>query len=96
MARHLRRRAVAFVRKAYSHDPHERIEAIGGLNPDKTRWSLSQAAAIAAIESGTDKFFVATPERAVEVIVATHAGEKYLKTDREKTHADDLLSLPAG
>jgi hypothetical protein len=96
MARPLRRRAVAFVSKAYSHDPHERIEAIGGINSDKTRWNLSQAAAIAAIESGADEFFVATRERPVEVVVALHAGQKYLMTDREKTHRDDLLSLPAG
>lgn len=96
MARPLRRRAVAFVSRAYSHDPHERIEAIGGLNSDRTRWRLSQSAAIAAIEAGTDEFFVATNERPVTVIVATHGGQKYLMTDREKTHQDDLLSLPAG
>jgi hypothetical protein len=96
MARPFRRRAVAFIRRAYSHDPHERIEAIGGMNSDQSRWSLSQAAAISAIEAGTDEFFMTTTERPVKVVVATLAGQKYLKTDREKTHPDDLLNLPAG
>jgi len=96
MARPYRRRAISFIRRAYSHDPHERVEAIGGINSDRTRWSLSQTAAITAIEAGTDEFFMATAEQPVKVIVETISGQKYLRTEREKTHPDELLSLPTG
>lgn len=93
MARPYRRRAVSSVNRAYSSDPLERIENIGGVNSDRTRWQLSQAAAIAAIEAGTDEFFVETAAGPVRLIVLTRAGQKYLKTERETTHPDDLLSL---
>jgi hypothetical protein len=93
MAQPYRRRAVSFLSRAYSHDPLERIETIGGVNSDRTRWKLSQAAAIAAIEAGTDEFFVQADGRPVKLIVLTHRDQKYLKTEREKTHPDDLLAL---
>ena len=93
MARPYRRRAVSSVNRAYSRDPLERIEAIGGVNSDHTRWKLSQTAAIAAIEAGTDEFFVNATDCEVKLIVLTQGGQKYLKTEREKTHPDDLLSL---
>jgi len=94
MARPYRRRAVLTVIRAYSHDPLERIDSIAGLGADKKRWSLSQAAAIAAIEAGTDEFFVNTADgQPVKLIVFSTHGQKYLRTEREKTHPDDLLSL---
>ncbi len=93
MARPYRRRAVSSVIRAYSHDPLERIETIGGQNSDNTRWQLSQTAAIAAIEAGTDEFFVTADGQPVKLIVVTHRGLKYLKSEREKTHPDDLLTL---
>ena len=93
MARPYRRRAVSVVSRAYSHDPLERIEAIGGVNSDRTRWKLSQSAATAAIEAGTDEFFVHADGQPVKLIVLTNRGQKYLATEREKTHPDDLLSL---
>lgn len=96
MARPYRSRAVLFVNRAYSHDPLERVDAIGGVNSDRTRWRFSQTAAIAAIEAGTDEFFMKTADAAVKLIVVTHRGEKYLKSEREKTHPDELLSLPTG
>ena len=96
MARPYRSRTVMFVNRAYSHDPHERVDAIGGVNSDRTRWRLSQTAAIAAIEAGTDMFFMKTTDAAVKLVVATHRGEKYLESERENTHPDDLLSLPTG
>ncbi len=96
MARPFRRRSVMFVSRAYSHDPHERIDTIGGMNSDRSRWKLTQAAAIAAIEAGTDEFFVGTGEPVVLVVVVTHGEEKYLTTDRAKTHPDELLNLPVG
>lgn len=93
MARPYNRRAVSFVSRAYSHDPHELIENIGGLNSDRTRWKLSQAAAIGAIEAGTDEFFVSADGNPVKLVVITFQGQKYLKTEREKTHPNELLSL---
>lgn len=93
MARPYRRRAVSSVSRAYSHDPFERIEAIAGVNSDRTRWRLTQAAATAAIDAGTDEFFVHADGQPVKLIVLNHGGQKYLATEREKTHPDDLLSL---
>ena len=93
MARPYRRRAVSTVSRAYSLDPFERIEAIGGVNADRTRWKLSQSAATAAIEAGTDEFFVNADGLSVKLVVLTNRGQKYLATEREKTHPDDLLSL---
>ena len=93
MARPYRRRAVSSISRAYSSDPLERIETIGGVNPDHTRWKLSQDAAIAAIEAGTDEFFVQVSEQRVKLVVLNHDGEKYLQSEREETHRDDLLSI---
>lgn len=58
MARPYRRRAVSSFTPAYSHDPLERIDSIAGVNSDRSRWSLTQTAAISLIEAGTDEFFV--------------------------------------
>ncbi len=96
MARPFHRHAVSSVNRAYSRDPLDRIEAIGGVNADRTRWQLSQAAVIAAIEAGTDEFFVKASECEVKLIVLSHNGQKYLKTEREKTHPNDLLTLTGG
>lgn len=93
MAQPYHRHAVTFLNRAYSLDPLERVETIGGVNSDHTRWRLSQAAAINAIEAGTDEFFVNSDGGPVKLVVLTHQGQKYLKTEREKTHPDDLLSL---
>ncbi|MEO7412636.1 MAG: DUF3892 domain-containing protein [Opitutaceae bacterium] len=96
MAQPYHRHAVSFLNRAYSLDPLERVENIGGLNSDHTRWTLTQAAAISAIEAGTDEFFVNADGGPVRLVVLTHRGEKYLKSEREKTHPDDLLSLVHG
>ena len=95
MARPIQRRTVTFVQKAYSSDPYERIDSIGGLNSDKSRWRLSQQAAIAAIEGGLDEFFVPAPDRLVKVIVMNHAGQKYLNTEADDKAPDCLLALPS-
>jgi hypothetical protein len=96
MARPYRKRSVSFVGRAYSHDPLERVDSIGGTNADRTPWHLSQAAAIAVIEAGTDEFFIQTPDRVVKLVVVNRGGEKYLQSEREETHPDDLLSLALG
>jgi hypothetical protein len=96
MARPYRRRAVSIVSRAYSHDPLERIESIGGVNSDRSSWKLSQAAAIAVIEAGTDEYFIRAGEQNIKLVVLTRGGEKYLQSEREKTHPDDLLDLAIG
>ena len=96
MARPFRQRAVSTVTRAYSHDPLERIDSIGGVNSDRTRWKLSQAAAITAIETGSDSFFIKADGHDVKLVVFTHEQQKYLKSEREATHPDDLLTLLAG
>lgn len=93
MAHPFRRRFISNVGRAYSRDPLERVASIGGVNSDHTRWSLSQPAAIALIEQGTDEFFFRLGEQTVRVVVLTRDGEKYLQSEREKTHPDDLLNL---
>ena len=96
MARPYRKRAVSIVSRAYSSDPLERVESIGGTNSDRTPWKLSQAAAIAVIEAGTDEFFIRTGDQVIRLVVLTRGGEKYLQSEREKTHPDDLLDLAVG
>lgn len=93
MARIHNRRTVSTVSRAYSSDPLERIESIGGINSDRTRWAFSQSAAIARIEAGTDAFFIQSEGQIIKLVVLAHRGEKYLQSEREKTHPDDLLHL---
>lgn len=93
MAKPYRRRAISSVGRAYSLDPLERIAGISGVEANHTRWNFSQTAAIALIESGTDAFFFRVGDQVVNVVVFTHEGEKYLQSEREKTHPDDLLQL---
>jgi hypothetical protein len=96
MARPYRRRAVSSFTPAYSHDPLERIDSIAGVNSDRSRWSLTQTAAIAAIEAGTDEFFVTAEGHPVKLSVLVVRDQKYLGTEREKSHPDDLMNLLRG
>jgi hypothetical protein len=82
------------IRKTNRLDPHERIQSIGGLNADGTRWLLSLDQAIAGTEAGTWKFWTAGGGKSVWVIIAAHDGRKYLKTESDGLHPNNLLSLP--
>ena len=83
------------IRKNPRADIHKRIERIGGINADQTRWSLTLDDAIAGIETGKWQFYVITNGYRADVIVATSASvHKYLKTTRDSTSVDNLLSLP--
>jgi hypothetical protein len=76
-------------------NPHERILSIGGRNNDGTRWKLSQSEAIQGIETGKWAFFVQRGGHIVNVIVSvSRFGYKYLKTEADGDHPDNLLALP--
>lgn len=83
------------INKTNRTDPHERISHIGGVNPDGTRWKMTEAAAITSIENGTYKFWSQGGGRRVSVIIAVSAaGHKYLKTQSDGIQPNNLLALP--
>ena len=86
---------VTCINKQNRFDPHERILSIGGVNPDGTRWKLSQADAIGGIQQGKWEFYVERPlgDR-VRVVVALRSGYRYLKTEADGEQPNNLLSLP--
>jgi hypothetical protein len=86
---------VRCIRKVPRQDPHERIEGIGGVNPDGGRWYLTTDEAIAGIESRKYDFYVSLAQRRARVIVARSAsGRKYLKTEADGYAPNNLLALP--
>jgi hypothetical protein len=88
------RHEVKCVNKTDRLNPHERIKAIGGVNPNGTNWKLSQEDAIQSIESGKYAFFVKADRHVVDVIVSvSRYGHKYLKTTADGEHPNNLLSL---
>ena len=86
---------VMCINKRDRFNPHERILNIGGMNPDGTRWKMSQERAIEAIENGVYSFYVLANGKRVNVIVAkSQYGHKYLKTEADGDQPNNLLSLP--
>ena len=85
---------VECINKTNRSDPHERIQNVGGVNSDGTRWKLSVAEAIAGIETDKWKFWTAGGGKSVWIVIATHNGHKYLKTEADGIHPNNLLALP--
>ncbi len=88
------RHEVKCVNKTDRYNAHERIKAIGGMNPDGRYWKLSQEEAIQGIESGKWSFYVYAHGKLVDVIVAvSRFGHKYIKTVADNEQPNNLLSL---
>ena len=75
-------------------NPHERIQAVGGVFPNGVRWKLLEDHAILAAESHHLSFYVSVGGRPVDVIVDSHNGRKYLKTRSDGDALNTLLSMP--
>jgi hypothetical protein len=83
------------INKTNRTDPHERISHVGGLNPDGSRWKMLEDDAITKVEDGTYRFWTQGGGRNVWVIIArSAAGHKYLKTESDGIHPNNLLALP--
>jgi NAD-dependent DNA ligase len=80
------------INKSHRQNPHEHITHVGGIL-NGTRWRITQQEAIDFIESGKWRFYVSVSSKSVWVIVATHNGHKYLKTENDSTTSNNLLSL---
>jgi hypothetical protein len=79
---------VTCINKTDRYNPHERIRNIGGQG-----FRYSQPDAISYIERRVHSFYVSVGRNTVNVIVATHQGNKYLKTENDGVQPDNLLSL---
>jgi hypothetical protein len=89
------RHEIMCVNKSDRPNPHERIASIGGRNPDGSAWKLSQPDAVDGVETGKWAFYVARGGSTVNVVVAvSRYGHKYLKTESDGEHPNNLLSLP--
>ena len=82
------------IRKRDHQNPHERIERVGGVNPDGTRWWLPLDQAIARVLDKTYRFWVRGGGKSVWVMVAYHNGRPYLRTEADGIRPDNLLALP--
>jgi len=76
-----------------NHD--RRIRRVGGFNRDGTRWLVTEAQAIAAIETGRWDLYVEAEGRELPLVVTvSRYGVKYLKTPADPLHPERLLALP--
>ncbi len=88
------RHEIKCINKTDRYNAHERIRAVGGVNPNGTAWKLSQENAIAGMEARQWEFFVRVDGRMVDVTVAmSRYGNKYLKTTADGEQPNNLLSL---
>jgi uncharacterized hydantoinase/oxoprolinase family protein len=76
------------VNKEPRNDIHKQIENVGGSN-----WKITQDKAIEEIEAGTE-YEVSVGGQTVGVVIARHNGNKYIRTDPDRTTENNLLSLP--
>ena len=86
---------ISCINKTSRTSAHERIRNVGGVNPDRTRWKLSEAEAIQSIKDDKWSFYVERPPgHRVQVIIANREGREYLKTEADDEQPDNLLALP--
>jgi len=89
----MKRIEVSCINKTDGESQHERISHIGGTYKD-TYWKVPIAEAIHNIEMKFFGYYVSSGGTEVDIIISSHNGMKYLKTEADTTESNNLLSLP--
>lgn len=86
---------IQFINKDPRNDTHHPIRSVGGVHNDTTSWKFELQVAVRHVKMGTYKFFTYVNGFKTGVVVAKSAwGNEYLKTEKDTTYVDNLLSLP--
>jgi len=87
---------VSCIRKRQHHNPHERIEGLGGVYKGE-RWYLTEDDIIAELEkpSATRRwdFYTKVNGHVAWVVIDERRGRKYLKTMADGYEENNLLDL---
>ena len=86
------RAQVKCINKRDRHAPHERIKAIGGYT--NRQWKLDEDDAVGRIKRQEWAVYVIVGGREVKVVLATHEGREYLKTEADGYAPNNLSNLP--
>jgi hypothetical protein len=85
---------VSCINKRGNHyNAHERIQAIGGV-ANGYRWKDSEATSIANVKRDASAYYTSVNGKSAWLVIATHNGREYLKTENDGYSPDNLLSLP--
>lgn len=84
---------ISCINKQNRSSAHERISNVGGTYAG-SRWKQTVTQVISNIENNVHSYYVHVGLNEVDIIVATHSGNKYIKTRRDDIQPDNLLSLP--
>lgn len=82
------------INRSNRENPYDKVEVIGGLNINGTRWRIPQSRAIEGIESGKWHFYININGNRLNIIISDINGNKYLKTESDSLFPDNLLKLP--
>ena len=81
------------INKSNRMDPYARIRNVGGVQNGQ-RWKMTEDEAIQAIRAGRRSFWTKGGGKIAKVVIATHDGHPYLKTEADGVHPNNLLALP--
>lgn len=86
---------ISCINKPNRNNPYERIQNVGGVNPDGTRWRLTLDEAIVGIDAGRWEFYVDVDgDRVPVIVVRPLVSPPFLKTVADGDLPNNLLRLP--
>jgi hypothetical protein len=82
---------ISCIKRTGRDDPHLCIRSVGG--PEGSGWQLTLQGVLNHLRDG-NHFWVSVGGERVDVIVAIHEGQPYIKTTADGVQPDTLLALP--